>query len=941
MRKVIIPAYSAFLLLLIINFFYYKNLYQKQVSYINELLDHQVLIVGLEVDSTNNTFVSDLTKIILSEDMSRFFDKSAAEIKHDATDQLKLFFSRYKDFVTKIRVYDNSLNEFTLLRDESKNDWIESEFTVLDQRPIENREVLIPDGNQYNYYFTILSNGRTTGNIVATVDYKRYFIKLFSEFMLKDYQWQWVIGDDGEMIYDNYGKDITYTRLDRITSDLAEGAISNISHEAIVDGKRFEIISSYYSTQLLQKDIGLVFSASTTFFQKYIIRNSIFIVIGTLIIVQFIIFLFLKYTKSQKSAIQQYSDSERMLMKLIEEMPVGVIIYNKNREIIKANRIVAGYYSFKDETDMFGKIFPETAMSEEQEYYSRNLGGAFSPEKFVIIKKEIGEIVLHRSSIPVKFKGNEASLDILIDITMLESARKHELEANVAKSEFLARMSYEIRTPLNGIIGMTDVLSRYKLTTDIRDVVNLLRKSTEVLLGIVNDILDFSKIESGKMILDETPFKIRDEIYYAIDLAKTRASEKDLEINCTIDEKVPEIIIGDTFRFRQVLVNILNHSVLNTDKGGIQIRCFKKEENDGYIILLFEILDTGKLFDSASLKKIFGDFVDSESLTHRGPDNTSFGTIMASQMIKLMGGEISALSPSGLPGGQGTKVSFTIKTYSGEKQEKKLNLAEITRLEHIRTLVITGSQVRDEDLLATVHQLGLHSSVTVFHKTIVNQLKANMEVPEEKYHLIIISDDTDFNGFDAGKAIWESRLSSGYKIMIVSSNDQPGNYVKCISMGVDSYLVKPLDANEFYDAIRNNFPYIEDAVLETVGQNLKKDLRILVVEDNKLNQIVITKMLTSLGYTCEIAEEGYESFEKVRNKKFDIILMDLFLPEMDGFEAARKILDLDPTNLIVAITADNMPDTRKKAELSGIKEFLTKPVKSDDLRKIFTKYFNK
>jgi hypothetical protein len=285
MRRIIILSYSAFLFILLINFFYYDNLYKKQINYINELLDRQVQIVGLEVDSTNNGFVSDLTQINFnfSQDLSRFFDKSSPDIKVTITEQLKLFYSKYKDFVSRIRVYDDNLNEFTLSKDEAKNEWIEGEFIALDQREIQVMETLRQEGNEFEYYATILKKGKPCGNIVVTVDYKKYFTKLFQKFNLKDYQWQWVISDSGKVIYDNFGKPVEYTRLDRIVSDLSKGSISRITHRAIARGQRLEILSSYYSTQLLQRDLGLVFTAPTTFFQKYIIRNSVIIVIGTLL----------------------------------------------------------------------------------------------------------------------------------------------------------------------------------------------------------------------------------------------------------------------------------------------------------------------------------------------------------------------------------------------------------------------------------------------------------------------------------------------------------------------------------------------------------------------------------------------------------------------------------------------------------------------------------
>ena len=309
-----------------------------------------------------------------------------------------------------------------------------------------------------------------------------------------------------------------------------------------------------------------------------------------------------------------------MLFRLIEEMPVGVIIHNKNREIIKANKVAATQYSYTGEAEMKGKIFPETSVTEVSEYFSKNLGGSFNPEQFVIIKKEIGEMVLYRNSIPVMFIGEEAMMEILIDVTMLESARKQEAKANVAKSEFLARMSYEIRTPLNGIIGMTDILNKQELSAEIREIVTILRRSTEVLLNIINDILDFSKIETGKMILDEMPFRLREEIMYSTELAKTYISDSEVTFSCNIDDNVPESLIADPFRLRQVLTNLINHSASSTEKGEIVLNCRMKSNKGGIITLGFELLDTGTGFDKTTLKKIFGNYVNIESKAVKSND---------------------------------------------------------------------------------------------------------------------------------------------------------------------------------------------------------------------------------------------------------------------------------------------------------------------------------
>ncbi len=941
MRRILILVYSAFLIIMLSNYFYYKNLYNKQIDYIVKLLDQQVQTVGLSVDSTNYWFSNDLNRIIYKEDLSLFFTNSENQLT--SKERMKLFFSKYNDFVTGIKYFDNNKNEFTLKKDNDNNsgEWLEQPFILHAQAQMYNMEKLVQEDQKFNYYQPVLKNNETIGNLVVTVDYQKYCKAILSEFNLKDYQWQWVVTYSGEIIYDNNRNKARYSQLDKITKSLAEGSVANIIHNATIFNRKVEIISSYYSTQLLQRELGLVFSAPITFFQKYLILNSLFIVIVTLLLIQTIIFIFLRYIKTQKAEMEGLRTSEKMLFKLIEEMPVGVIVHNKNREILKANKVAAGQYSYSSETEMKGKIFPESSLPGESDYYSKNLGGSFNPEQFVIIKKEIGEIVLYRNSIQVMFLGEEATMEILIDVTMLESARKQEAKANEAKSEFLARMSYEIRTPLNGIIGMTDVLKKNQLSSEVRNLVNLLARSTEVLLSIINDILDFSRIESGKMILDEIPFNLREEINYCTDLARANMAMNDQTLICTVDDNVPESIIGDPFRLRQVLTNLLNHSIQNTEKGEIRLHCILKNSKDGILTLAFELLDTGRSFDKASLKKIFGDFVNIESKLVRANDETGFGTILSKQLVELMGGELIASSPSGLSGDLGTRVFFTLLTYSNDRQMKDLSLEMIRSFDKIKTLVITGNQNRDEEILGALHRLGLTVTITTYQRLTVNQIRTNMNYPDEKYNLVIVFDDVEFNGFEASKEIWENNLSSNFIMFMISTNDKKGNYLKCITLGIDHYLIKPFDISELLNTIKNSFPFIEDKTSMSEIGNVRTDVNILIIEDNKMNQKVIGTMLNSLGYSFDIADDGYAGFLHAKTKKFDLIFMDLFMPEMDGFESAQRILKNDSSVIIVAFTADNMPETKRKAELSGIKDFISKPVRIEELKRLFARYFKK
>jgi CheY-like chemotaxis protein len=502
-------------------------------------------------------------------------------------------------------------------------------------------------------------------------------------------------------------------------------------------------------------------------------------------------------------------------------------------------------------------------------------------------------------------------------------------------------MSYEIRTPLNGIIGMTDVLNKFEHAREVQEIIRLLRRSTEVLLNIINDILDFSRIESGKMILDEVPFNLREEITYCTDLTKTYITDNDPNLVCTVDENVPESIIGDPYRLRQVLTNLLAHSVRNTEKGEVRLRCFVKQSNHGLLTLGFELSDTGLSFDKASLKKIFGDYINIESKAVTRNEGSGFGTILSRQLVEMMGGELQAESPSGLSGDQGTKVTFTILTYSNDRQIKNLSFEKVRSYDKVKALVITGNQNRDEEVLGHLHRLGVSVSITTFQKSTVSQIKANINSPDDKYRLVVIFDDEEFDGFGAAEAIWENSLSDKFIMFLISANDKKGNYRKCITMGIDHYLIKPFAISDMLDIIKNSFPFIEDLAKSVDLLEARTDISILIVEDNIMNQKVIGTMLKSLGYSFDIASDGYAGYLQAKTRKYDLIFMDLIMPEMDGFESSRKILEFDKSTLIVAFTADNMPESKRKAELSGIRDFISKPVRIEELKKLIATYFRK
>ncbi len=940
MKKILIIVISVFVFMIIVTvcFFHYKTLYNKQISARITYLEGHAERAGLFTDSINRNFSKDIKQIILTDDVICFF--TGDEVCRTRTvDRMKLFFIRYSDFVTGIKLYDNNRNEFTLKSDETGINWLENNFVLHEQDEIILEEKLMKQGRIYSWIIPVFYKDKLFGNIEVNIDYLKFFNSLFDESFLSHYQWQWVLNPEGDIIFSNRGGSLKYSSINKLTESLQKGNKETLMHKAEGDGKSFDVISSTYPVNLLQRDLCLVFSSSAEGLMKYILQNSLPVVFGSAVMMIILLFFVSQIIRELKKEIKRRELLWNTILEMVEEFHAAVVIYNSGREIIWANSKAAEQFGYADADDMKGKIYPEPAVIDGNNYFSKYLGGSFSREQFVILKKNNEEIILFRTSMPVTLGIGDSTMDMLVDVTILELARKHEASASTAKSEFLARMSYEIRTPLNGIIGMTDILEKQELTNEARNVLGLLRRSGEVLLNIINDILDFSKIESGRMILDEIPFNLREEVVYCYDLARTYIDESKVSLICNVEENVPDKVIGDPFRLRQILTNLLNYSADNTSEGKISLVCRLLENSGETLKLGFELNDTGKSFDRATLKKIFGDNITVDSKVHQDDDDSGFGTILARQLVGLMGGDFSAVSPSGIDGDKGIRVSFSIILYPNNKPSKNLNFENISSFGNIRTLVITGSQTRDEEILGSLHKLGLALTVTTYQKSTINQIRENLKHKGMRYQLLVILDDSEFDGFTVAGEIYDNGLSGEFIILMISSNDVMGNLRKGILSGVDHYIVKPYELKEVYETIKTSFPQVDRSVPAPKDEKVRRDLRILVVEDNKMNQKVIGTMLKSLGYSFDFADDGYAGYIQAKTRHYDVIFMDLIMPEMDGFESARKILEFDDTILIVAFTADNLPESKKKAEMSGIKEFISKPVRIDDLKKFFTSHF--
>jgi len=934
MKKISIIAFSAFFLLMLITAIFYISLYRNQIEYSNKILDRQVMIVGSDIDNTSMYILSDLNEIDFSDDIPQFFADQA--VNEQAREKMKLYYSRYEDIVVGLMLYNTEGDVYTLFKDEERNSWLDGSYRAQTVPRIYTIEQLETERDRYKYYLPVLSNGQVMGNLVITLDFTRYFSRVFAKYNLEQYQWQWVVNDTGTIIFDNHSGEVIYTGLKKITEDLEQGISGRLSHTMEAGGVGNEILSSFYPVNILGLDFGLVFSAPTDFFQKYIVRNSLILGFLTMLTLLFIILLFRQFAKKQAKKLGQTKDSEKTLISIIDQMPVGFIIYDSGREIIRANRQAATLFSYENEREMTGKLVPDLSRNE----YEGDQSGRLSQGKVIRLPGADGDRIVFMNSIPVKYRGDNSTLEVLIDVTSLESARRQEADANIAKSELLARMSFEIRTPLNGILGMTEMLSRADLPEETKEVAALLRRSADLLLTIINDIFDVSKMETGKMILDEIPFRLREEVAYCINLVKRQNPESAVRFVSLVDQAVPENLIGDPYRLRQVMTNLLNNSLTGTKTGEIRMECHVRQSAGNQFTLEFTVTDTGVNYTKAEIKKLFGDYITSLSERSEWSEDLKLGPILARQLTELMGGELTAESPAGKDSSgneRGLKVTFTINVHLNEKIVKHLDLSRYVEITAIRTLAITGTQGRDDDFLSVMHRLGLPVSVTSFQKHTVSQIKTSLQSEQGRYALLVIFDEQETDGFEAAKALMDAGLTGEHIVLMFTSRDPKGHYARCVDLGVDHLLVKPFASEDLLNVLQDHFPALRNQPGRLSSDKSTLPV-ILVVDDNFLNRKVVGSLLKVLGVTAEYASSAPEAIAMVKEKPYDLILMDLIMPEMDGFEAARVILEFDRDTLIVALSADNMPETRIRAEKTGMKELLSKPVTVEELRRVIDRY---
>jgi signal transduction histidine kinase/CheY-like chemotaxis protein/HPt (histidine-containing phosphotransfer) domain-containing protein len=571
-------------------------------------------------------------------------------------------------------------------------------------------------------------------------------------------------------------------------------------------------------------------------------------------------------------------------------------------------------------------------------------------------------LVLSISSSPVTTRRSRGRLWIFIDVTAhhvaqeelekknvaLDAARLEAEHANAAKSRFLAAMSHEIRTPMNGILGMTGLLLDTPLDPEQRDFVETIRSSGDALLTIINDILDFSKIEAGLMELEQQPFGLRTCVEEALDLLSVQARKKTIELGASIAPEAPRALYGDVTRLRQVLVNLVGNAVKFTEKGEVVVEVgVAKEPADearpGAVTLHVQVRDTGIGIPPERMNKLFASFSQIDASISRKYGGTGLGLAISKRFAELMGGRIWAQSTPGV----GSTFHFTISAAPAEEHDRESTeaLAAVAQdLAGLEVLIVDDNATNRRILAEQTRAFGLAPTVAASGAEALELLRRPSSTNDEAEPCPFAVALVDvlmpgMNGFELGAAIRGTPALTTLPIVLLTSSDL-ATKEEAAKLGA-ACLSKPTKQSQLFDALVNaafgpRAPRGRrargPALDPTLGERIP--LRILLAEDNAINQKVARLLLGRLGYRVDVAANGLEVLQAVAVRPYDVILMDVQMPEMDGLEATRRLRAQEsalPRPRIIAMTANVMPEDRAMCIGAGMDDFISKPVRVEDL----------
>ncbi|AFM23031.1 response regulator [Desulfomonile tiedjei] len=640
-----------------------------------------------------------------------------------------------------------------------------------------------------------------------------------------------------------------------------------------------------------------------------------------------------------EDAHKRASAEARKLRSLIEGMEEGVVFAGPDDIVTEAN----GWFlrwTDADRASVVGSRLVDCILWDElrpviqgiMDEYRR--GARKTPAD---VSHEFDSLHLSIRARPI-FDNNDYKGVILnlIDVTELAEAKRQAEQADLSKSRFLANMSHEIRTPMNAIIGMAELAQNTELTPVQREYIQTIETSGHSLLAIINDILDFSKIEAGKLQISFVGLSLTDCVCGSVHSLASQAHAKGLELVCRIAPGIPDHLIGDPERIRQIIINLVGNAIKFTHKGEVLVEVEEESRSAHQVLLHFKVSDTGIGIPRQKQKTVFCAFEQADSSTSRTYGGTGLGLAISSQLVELMGGNIWVESSPG----KGSVFNFRIPMEIHSAPPEIPVSQDLRTLKGTRVLIVDDNATNRRILVELLIQWGMIPSAVDNGRTALKTLRERYKMGTPFAMVLVDCMMPEMDGFQVSEAIKAiPELASTHIIMLTSALPDY-SAEKCRAAGIETCLLKPIHKSNLYSAIHEllSGAKSDSSLEETARRKVRKTerpLRILLAEDNAFNQKVASGMLSGMGHSISVVPNGAEAVEAYTRGGFDVILMDVQMPLMDGFEATAAIRAFEkngaPRIPIVAMTAHAMAGDRERCLNAGMDGYVAKPISSEEL----------
>jgi len=653
----------------------------------------------------------------------------------------------------------------------------------------------------------------------------------------------------------------------------------------------------------------------------------------------------------RKRAEERLENTLSELNIILENATVG-ILFLKGRHILWVNRNFEEMMGYRKQelegqlTDMFYASREEYEQLQEEAFGAIAQGKTYFAERLFkgkdgglfwcsLVGKAIDPADLMRGSIWIVEDISERKRTE----QQLRAAREAAESASRAKSAFLANMSHEIRTPMNGILGMTELVLETRLTDEQREYVAIVKESADSLLSLLNDLLDFSKIEAGRLSLERVVFNVRDTLHFTLETISAQAYRKGIALRFEVDADVPTELVGDPGRLRQVIVNLAGNALKFTEKGevSVSVKSIQEEETgaDEFptdILLSFSVSDTGIGIPKSKQQYIFESFYQADDSTTRRFGGTGLGLAISRQIVQLMGGDIRVQSEEG----RGSTFSFTAR-FQRSGLPEMAEPVERMKFDGMHVLIVDGNVMSRLSLKNMAASMNFEVSEAGSASAAIDM----MEAASNPFDLMLI--DSHLHDMEAFELVEKLRAKAGKRdsmIILLISAGLRGDIARCRELGVAGYLNKPIGYSDLVRAIENAFgdaglPGRQVVTRHSLREG-RRELKVLVAEDNAVNQKLAENIVRKQGHSVTVVNNGREAAEALKGERFDAVLMDVQMPEMDGIEVTRLLRTsadfvLNRRVPVIALTAHAMGGDKERFLEAGMNDYVSKPFRSAEL----------